>query len=472
MATGHIRNFSRSLELNARLHAMIPGGSHTYSKGEDQFPHLGPRVMARAAGGYCWDVDGNQYVDWAMGNRVIILGHAYPAVNDAVIRHIGEGCNYSRPGLIEYETAELLLELLPKMEMVKFGKNGSDVTTAAVRLSRAATGRKYIAVCVDHPFFSTHDWFIGSTAMNAGVPEEISQLTIPFRYNDIGSLKTLYDRYPGQIAAVILEPVKNDAPLDGFLEKLRDLTAKEGSVLIFDEMISGLRFDLRGAQHRWGVYPDLTVFGKSIANGFSFSLLAGRRDIMELGGLRHQKRRVFLLSQTHSSETTGLAACRATIEEYQRLDTNAHIWAVGKQLVDGFRALSSAEGMAEYVRIMGFDCNPQIVCTHEDGSYWPELSMVFHEEVISHGVLIPWISITQSHGPVELAKTMAALQHGMRQARRAVNAGNVATAFEGGAPKPVFRTFNRCKQSRCGRLYPDAPQLDCCAELKREGACT
>jgi glutamate-1-semialdehyde 2,1-aminomutase len=470
MPTGPVRNFSRSFDLNAKLNAMIPGGSHTYSKGEDQFPYLGPRLMARAAGAHCWDVDGNQYVDWAMGNRVIILGHAYPSVNDAVIRHIGDGCNYSRPGLIEYELAEELLNLLPNTEMVKFGKNGSDVTTAAVRLSRAATGRKYVAVCADHPFFSTHDWFIGSTTMHSGVPDEVSRLTVGFRYNDIESLQALYDRYPDQIAAVILEPVKNDEPRDGYLQQLRAITAKNGSVLIFDEMISGLRFDLRGAHHRWGVYPDLVVFGKAIANGFSFSLLAGRRDVMELGGLQHKKRRVFLLSQTHSSETTGLAACRATIREYQRLDTAAHIWATGRELVSGFRNLAASERVTDDVRIIGFDCNPQIVCTHSDGRYWPELSMVFHEEVISHGVLIPWISITQSHGPADLAKTMEALQNGMRRVRSVVDEGTVESAFTGDAPKPVFRAYNDCTQTRCGCLFQDAPILACCVARRQVGA--
>lgn len=463
MVSGPIRNFSRSLELNPRLHEMIPAGSHTYSKGEDQFPYLGPRIMARAFGAHCWDVDGNRYIDWAMGNRVIILGHAYPAVNDAVIRAIAGGCNYSRPGLIEYEVAEFLLDLLPKFDMVKFGKNGSDVTTAAIRLSRAATGRKYVAVCTDHPFFSTHDWFIGSTAINSGVPDEIQRLTVGFRYNDIDSLKALYERLPGQIAAVILEPVKNDEPKRDFLAQLRALTAKEGTVLIFDEMISGLRFDLRGAHHKWGVYPDIAVFGKAISNGFSFSLLAGRRDIMELGGLHHDKRRVFLLSQTHSSETTGLAACRATLEEYQRLNTGAHIWAIGKRLVGGFRAIAEAEGVAAYCRMIGFDCNPQIVCTRENGVYWPELSMVFHQEVISHGVLIPWISITQAHGSEELEQTMTAMQSGMRQVRKAIDAGSVATAFVGEPPKPVFRAFNRCRKSRCGALFADEAKLDCCS---------
>ena len=462
MPTGPIKMFDRNLELNARLHALVPGGSHTYSKGEDQFPYLSPRLMERAAGAYCWDVDGNRYIDWAMGNRVIILGHAWEAVNAAVTRHINNGCNYSRPGLIELETAQTLLGLMPQFEMVKFGKNGSDVTTAAVRLARAATGRKYIAQCVDHPFFSTHDWFIGSTVMSAGVPEEVSRLTLGFRYNDLDSLKALNDRYPGQIGAAILEPVKNDEPADGFLEKLRQFTAEQGIVLIFDEMISGLRFDLRGAQHRWGVYPDLALFGKSIANGFSFSLLAGRRDIMELGGLHHDKRRVFLLSQTHSSETTGLAACLATLSEYQRLDTNAHIWKTGRQLVQGFRSLAASESVAEYARIIGFDCNPQILCTHADGQYWPELTAIFHQEVISHGVLIPWISITQSHGHAELDATLGALEHGMRAVRRALELERVDDALVGDAPRPVFRTFNRCRQARCGMLYPDAPRMDCC----------
>ena len=459
---GPITNFSRSFELNSRLHQLIPAGSHTYSKGEDQFPWRGPKVIARASGAYCWDVDGNRYVDWAMGNRVVILGHAYPAVNNAVVQAIAGGLNFTRPGLLELELAEFLLDFLPNAEMVKFGKNGSDVTTAAVKLARAATGRKYLAVCADHPFFSINDWFIGSTTMNAGVPEEVSRLTLPFRYNDLASLQNLFDQYPNQIAAIILEPVKNEEPKPGYLQSLRELATREGAVLIVDEMISGIRVDLRGAQQRWGVRPDLTTFGKAIANGFSFSLLAGRRDIMELGGLKHDKRRVFLLSQTHSSETTGLAACRATLEECLRLDTTSHVWRLGAELVNGFRTRALSEGVTDYVRIIGFDCNPQILCTHPSGAYWPELTATFQEEVISHGILIPWISITQSHGPEELSVTLDALQQGMRKVRRVVNEGSVIDSFEGEAPRPVFRPFNSCRQSVCGKLNPDAPQLDCC----------
>jgi glutamate-1-semialdehyde 2,1-aminomutase len=462
-ASGPIKDFAKGDAINERFHRLVPGGSHTYSKGEDQFPLRSPKLMVRAQGAYCWDLDNNRFIDWAMGNRVIILGHNYPTVNDAVKRQLDLGLNFTRPGILEYELAEYLVDLLPVAEMVKFGKNGSDVTTAATKLARAYTGRKYVACCADHPFFSINDWFIGTTPMNSGVPEEVSSLTLRFPYNDIEALRLLFQQFPGQIAAVILEPVKNDKPKDDFLQKLRHLTQQEGTVLIFDEMISGVKFDIRGAHHLWQVYPDLACFGKGFANGFSFSLLAGKRAIMELGGLRHDKRRVFLLSQTHSSETTGLAACRATLEECQRVDINQHTWRLGKKLVSGVRELAQSEGVADYVRVIGFDCNPQIICTYSDGSPWPALQTAFHEEVISWGVLIPWITITYSHGEEELKRTLEALRQGMLKVKRSLETDNPKTWFLGEAVKPVFRSFNHCKQSRCGRLYSDSPKQDCCS---------
>jgi glutamate-1-semialdehyde 2,1-aminomutase len=459
-----INNFSEGDRINQRFHELVPGASHTYSKGEDQFPLRSPKIMVRAQGAYCWDVDGNRYLDWAMGNRVIVLGHCYPAVNDAVKRQIDIGVNFTRPGIQEYELAEYLVDLLPVAEMVKFGKNGSDVTSAAIKLSRAYTGRKYVACCADHPFFSINDWFIGTTPMNTGVPDEVSGLTLNFPYNDIPALERLFAQYPGQIAAIILEPLKNVEPKDDYLQKLRELTRREGTVLIFDEMISGVKFDIRGAHHLRGVYPDLACFGKAYANGYSFSLLAGKRELMELGGLKHDKRRVFLLSQTHSSETIGLAACRATLEECLRVDISGHIWPLGKKLVEGFRALASAEGVADYVRIIGFDCNPQIVITHHDGTSWPELNTSFHEELISRGVLMPWITITYSHGQAELDQTFEGLQMAMRKIANVVATGRIRESFEGDPVKPVFRPFNRCLQSRCARLHHDSPRLKCCID--------
>jgi glutamate-1-semialdehyde 2,1-aminomutase len=372
--------------------------------------------------------------------------------------------HYTRPGLLELELAEYLVDLWPAAEMVKFGKNGSDVTTAATKVARAYTGRKYVAYCADHPFFSIHDWFIGCTPANGGVPDEATALTLSFRYNDLPSVERLFDQYPGQLAALILEPVKNDPPHPDFLPDLRRLCDRHGTVLIFDEMVTGVRFDLRGAHHRWGVYPDLATYGKAIANGYSISVLAGKRDLLELGGLRHERRRVFLLSQTHGPETVGLAACRATLHACERLDVTAHIWRLGGELVTRVRALAQAEGVAEHVRVIGFDCMPQIVCTDAVGAYWPDLHTSFHEEVIAHGVLIPWTSITYAHGEPELAQTLDALQAAMRKVRRVLDEGDVAGSFAGEAVRPVFRSYNRCRQGRCGRLHPDAPQLDCCRE--------
>ena len=462
---GPIRNFSRSQEIQRKLHQLVPGGSHTYSKGEDQFPWLSPQIIARADGAFCWDMDGNKFVDWAMGNRVIILGHNYPVVNEAVKMQMDLGLNFTRPGILEYEVAEYLLALWPRFDMVKFGKNGSDVTTAAVKLARAYTGRKYIARCSDHPFFAIHDWFIGTTEMNAGITEEESSFTVGFRYNDMASVEALFQRYPGQIAGLILEPVKNDEPRDNFLQKLRDSATREGAVLIFDEMISAMKFDIRGVHHRYGVYPDMATYGKAISNGFCFSVLAGKRDIMELGGLRHAKPRVFLLSQTHSSETTGLVACRATLDECQRVDISKYVWGTGKKLVEGFRKLAREESVEKFVRIIGFDCNPQILCTQENGAYWPALHTSFHEEIISYGVLMPWITITYSHGDKELQQTFEALQAGMRKVRNIIESKlPVESTFTGPAVKPVFRKFNRCMQSICGRLDATAPQLSCCTE--------
>ena len=207
-------------------------------------------------------------------------------------------------------------------------------------------------------------------------------------------------------------------------------------------MISGLRFDLKGAHHLYGVYPDMATFGKAIANGYACSVLAGRKDILELGGLHHNKPRVFLLSQTHSSETVGLAATLATLKECQRINVTNYIGQIGNKLVEGINQIAKDENMDSYVRMIGFNCNPQLLCTTEDGTYWPELHTSFHEEVIANGVLIPWISITYSHNYKELEITFEAVRRGVIKIKKALENGNVGDSFVGDAVKPVFRRFN------------------------------
>src|SRR5690606_20301591 len=293
--------------LRRRAHELIPGGAHTYAKGDDQFPENAPPFIVRGDGCHAWDLDGRAFVEYGMGLRAVTLGHAFAPVVDAARRELGHGLNFTRPSPIEVEAAELLQSLIPAAEMVKFCKDGSHAVDAAVRLARAFTGRDMVAICGDHPFFSTSDWFIGTTDMNAGIPEATRRLVAKFRYNDLASVEALFAQHPGQIACLVLEAARTEEPQPGYLERLKSLVHANGALLVFDEMITGFRWHLRGAQHVYGVTPDLGTFGKALANGFSVSALVGRREIMTLGGLGHDRERVFLMSTTHGAETHGLA---------------------------------------------------------------------------------------------------------------------------------------------------------------------
>ncbi|MGE4497255.1 MAG: glutamate-1-semialdehyde 2,1-aminomutase [Deferribacterales bacterium] len=434
--------FTKGRELQKRLHEIVPAGGHTYSKGDDQFPELAPGLMVRGKGAYSWDADGNKFLDYGMGLRSVGIGYADDEINEAVVKELANGTNLTRPSVLELKLAERYVSLIPSMEMVKFGKNGSDVTSAAVKLSRAYTGRKYIAVCQDHPFFSVNDWFIGSTPCNNGIPDEIRNLTLRFKYNDIESVKELFAKYPGQIAGIILEPLKNDEPKDNFLQELRAVTEKEGTVLIFDEMISGFRWNLKGAQEIVGIRPDLTTFGKATANGFSVSVLGGRKEIMELGGLFHDKPRVFLLSQTHGAESTGLAAALKNIDIYERDKVSEHHWAYGRRFMEGINSLAKSNGVADYFEIRGYECSPIIVA--KDAEKKPNLyyHTLFQQEIIKKGVLMPWIAFCREHGEEELKITLEACDFAFATYKKAIDEG-YEKYLTGGPVKPVWRVYNK-----------------------------
>lgn len=436
-----ITNFEKSRRLQARAHELIPAGCHTYSKGDDQFPALAPGFLARARGCRVWDADGNEFLDWGMGLRSVVLGHGHPRVLEAVREQLELGTNFTRPSPIEVELAELLAATIPCAEMVKFAKNGSDVTSAAVRLARAFTGREMVALCRQHPFFSFYDWFIGTTPCNAGVPGPVRDLSLTFDYNDLGSVERLFREHPGRIACVILEPAATEEPRDGFLEGLQALARKEGALLVFDEMITGFRWHLRGAQHHYGVTPDVATFGKAIGNGFAVSVLAGRRDVMELGGIRHDRPRVFLLSATHGAENHSLAAAIATIREFRDREAHEHLRRTGRALKEGFNALSAGLGLGAHVRMLGFDASPYVVCRGLDGEVSLPLRTLFLQETIARGLLMPWISVSLAHGEREVAETLEACDGALRLCRAALEEG-IERHLVGPAVKPVFRRFN------------------------------
>ncbi len=433
--------FERSRSLQQRFHSVIPGGSHTYAKGDDQFPESCPPYIVRGAGCHVWDADDNEYIEYGMGLRSVNLGHAYPSVVEAAYRQMLKGANFVRPCPLELECAEQLLDLLNGAEMVKFCKNGSDANNAALRLARAYTGRDLVAICADHPFFSVDDWFIGSTPMSAGIPASVQRSTVKFRYNDLPSVQRLFDEYPGKIACFILEPEKEVEPAAHFLQELQALCHRHGAVFVLDEMITGFRWDNGGGQTFHRIVPDLSTFGKALGNGFSVSALAGKREIMRLGGADHDRERVFLLSTTHGAETHSLAAAMETMRIYRHEPVIEFLWRQGSRLADGVRAVSKKLGLANHFLLLGRPCCLVYATLDNNGKPSQSLRTLFLQETIKRNLLIPSMVVSYSHGNEEIDRTIEAIADALVVYQKALDEG-VDKYLIGRPVKPVFRKYN------------------------------
>jgi glutamate-1-semialdehyde 2,1-aminomutase len=420
----------------------IPGGAHTYSKGSDQYPENAPPIIDYGKGCHLWDLDGGRYTDLAMSLGTVILGHAYEPILSAVRDELTRGVNFCRPSVIEGELAELMVNTIPSAEMVKFGKNGSDAVTAAVKLARAYTGRDYIVRCQDDAFNSIHDWFIGSTIMTRGIPKAVQDLTLQFKYNDLSSCKELFEKYPGQIACVILEPLSFEAPEENFLESLKLLCEKNGALLIFDEVVSGFRFSLGGAQEVVNVMPHLSAFGKAMANGFSVSALVGQREFMKLGGIEHNQERVFLLSTTHGGETHSLAAAIACINEIKKTDAINHFWSTGGDLMNKVNAAALDVGAEKYVKCFGFGVKPAFAFMDETGAASPVARTLFMQETIARGLLMPYVVPSLAHTERDINFSVDCIRESLLVMKRAAEGAGMLAAINGNIIKPVFRKFN------------------------------
>jgi len=432
------RSFDRSNKLQARMHERIPGGAHTYSRGSDQYPEFMAPVLTRGRGCRVWDADDNEYIEYGMGLRSVTLGHGYRPVVEAVCSAIADGVNFSRPTELELAAAEDFLDLVPGADMVKFAKNGSDVTTAAVRLARAVTGRVKVAAC-DQPFFSTDDWFIGVTEMDNGIPESSREATVRFRYNDLESITAVVA--DNSIACVILEAATSTAePEPGYLEGVRRLCDRHGTLLIVDEMITGFRWSKHGAQALYNVRPDLSCWGKAMGNGFPVSALAGKREYMELGGLRTERERVFLLSTTHGPETGSLAAFRAVVKAYALDDPIGRMEHAGRLLMDSVEAAVRAEGLADYIQLTG---RPScLTFITRDGEKNPSQAYrtLFLQELLQRGVLGQSFVTSAAHTDFDIEQTVAAIRGALPLYARAIERGSAEGLFEG---RPVARAIRR-----------------------------
>jgi len=442
-----------------RLHRVIPGGAHTYSRGDDSFPANAPEILVRGEGAYVWDTNSNKYLDYGMGLRSVNIGYGNKEIADAAYQEVLKGNNLTRASVTELEAAELLSSLIKSAEMVKFAKHGSTVTTAAVKLARAYTNRKYIALPFEHPFFSFDDWFIGSTVMSKGVLKDAQAFTLKFHYNDFASIESLFEMYPDQIAAVILEPATTVGPCQSncidttrcrncvnnsqnFLHKVKNLAHKNNSLFILDEMITGFRWDLKGAQNFYNVEPDLSTFGKAMANGFAIAALTGKREIMKLGSILDEgQERVFLTSTTHGAEMSSLGAFVKTMQILEEEQVISHFWDYGTKLKNGMTEIAKKYNLSEHFLVEGYPCSLNYITKDSTGNASLSFRTLFGQEMIKHGVLMPYIAISNSHRDIELEQTLQAVEKSLQVYKNALES-NIENYLVGPVIKPVFRKYN------------------------------
>ncbi|MES2680977.1 MAG: glutamate-1-semialdehyde 2,1-aminomutase [Bacteroidota bacterium] len=437
-----ITNFSKSNDYRNKIHDLIPGGAHTYSKGDDQFPLLSPASITHGKGSHVWDEDGNEYIECLSGLASVSLGHAYEPVIERVTAELRKGNNFSRPSVIEREIAERFLEMVGSHDMIKFAKNGSVVTTAAVKLARAYTGRKLVARPAEHPFYSYDDWFIGSTDVKSGIPNDISNLTVSFKADDLASLKELFEKYPNQIACVISEPEKMNVLADNFLKDAIDLAHQHGALWIMDEMITGYKTDFPGSMKKYNVVPDMTTWGKGIANGFSFCCLTGKKEVMELGGIRNSgKEKLFLISTTHGGETSSIAAALATMDEFRKNDVVKYNHSMGQKFIDGSKKIFQNHGLSDSIKNLQFNWHASLGYFDKDGNNSFGLRTLFHQEMIKYGVLFQGIFCPNfSHTEKDVAHILEAMDASCAIYKKGLDEG-YEKYLVGEPIKPVFRKY-------------------------------
>ena len=422
----------RSNEIYARAKEIIPAGTQTFSKGVTQFVDgFAPKYLQRGKGAHVWDVDGNEYLDYVMACHPLILGYADPDVNIAVIEQLELGSTFSLMNELEVDVTELLVEAVPCAEAARFGKNGADATTVGVRMARAITGRDHIAYCGYHGW---HDWYIANTDLNSGIPEFNKQLAHAFAYNDLDSLQQVFEKYPADIALVIMEPLTILEPKDNFLHEVKKMTHQYGALLMFDEVITGFRFAYGGAQELIGVIPDLTSLAKGISNGIPLSAIVGKREYM------FALEKTFF-SFTYGGDCIGLAAAKACLPKLKREKVSEHLWHVGKILKDGFNNLAAMYGLSEYIQCIGYPCRT-IVSFDGHDAYDPlDMKSFFQQELIRRGILwAAYHALSYSHTERDINYSLACYEDVMKLFKNVIDKNlNLRSLIEGIPVRPVFR---------------------------------
>ncbi len=421
-------SYPNSDALYARAVQIMHPVTQTLAKGPGQYTKgASPKYVKRAKGSHIWDVDGNEYIDYQMGIGPISLGYAYQRVDDAIRAQLEDGITFSMMHELEVQLAELIHEIIPNAESIRISKTGADVCSAAVRVARAFTGRDNVLCCGYHGW---HDWYIGTTSRDKGIPQATKDMTAAFEYNNLDSLKALLDE---NVACVILEPFIFDAPKDNFLHEVARLCKENGTLLIFDEMWTGFRIAVGGAQAFFGITPDLAVYSKAFANGMPIALLTGRKDVMQLF-----EQEVFFFT-TFGGEALSMAAAMATIAEMREQNVPARLAVQGQKLLDGYNKIAADLSLSSYTKCYGYPC--RTIVTFDPSAGNPlEVKAFVQQELFKRGIM--WSGFHNmcfSHSDEDVAHTLAAYREVLALLKAAIDAGDVAHLLEGEPVETVFR---------------------------------
>lgn len=418
--------------LYERAKPIVPAGSQTFSKGVTQFVEgFAPKYLHKGKGSYVWDVDDNKYLDYIMGCHPIILGYADPDVNQAVINQLELGSTFSQMNELEIDVAELLIDAIPSAEMARFGKNGADATTIAVRIARGVTGRDHIAFCGYHGW---HDWFVATTDLNKGIPKFNQDLAHSFGFNDIDSLEKIFKENPDQVSCVIMEPLTVLEPENNFLEEVKKMAHHYGALLIFDEVITGFRYSFGGAQELTGVIPDLTCLAKAISNAIPLSAIVGKKEYMSTLDQT-------FFSFTYGGDCLGLAAAKTCIPKMKENKVSDHLWQVGAKLKDGFNDLAKIHNIEEYIQCIGYPCRSVVTFDPKDSFDNLEMKSWFQQELLRRGVLwTAYHAICFSHKDEQIDYTLNCLDDIFPIFKEIVDKKkDLLSLIEGVPVRPVFR---------------------------------
>ncbi len=422
--------FNKSNELLEREVKVSPLAAQTYSKSFRYFCRgIAPSYMDHGEGCYIYDVDGNKFIDFMCALGPITIGYNDPNVNEAVIKQVNKFASGSLQSELEVELAEKLCEIIPCAEMVRFVKNGGDATTAAIRLARAYTGREIVLMSGYH---GMHDWSIGASTNNKGVPKTVCELTKNFIYNDLDDLEKQLQE--NEVAAVILEPIQSNGPLDGYLERVKELTHKYGAILVFDEVVSGFHYALGGAQELFGVQPDLVAFGKGMANGYPISAVAGRKDLLE------QIEQGVFISTTFGGDSISMAAALATIKKLEQPGFYEHITKIGTMIRNGIQECIDKYDLNNVLAVSGMPAHCGVSFEGHGSLSYLDIQSVYSQTMIQNGILVFAIYFLNSHHTeAEANAYLDATDKACALIRQAIDADSVDDILLGGKVDPVFK---------------------------------